>query len=121
MAGRNHGATGNSVLLPPAVEGLAAGRKVAQHRHRRRRLRTAISRTIGLAVVMGAVGGAGYVGYEVWLAEDGWDTDGEQRQVSEEELRGVIDDLEDNPRWNGPGNPTFGVGDAPEAELLTTP
>lgn len=98
----------------PAVVGLDAGRQRAQRRHRRRRAISKIWTVIGVTLVVGIVAGAGYIGYEVWLTEEGWNTDGNERRYTDDELLDLTHDLSNQPAWNGPGNPTFGVGEKVE-------
>lgn len=84
------------------------------HRHqRRKRAKTTIARFVTFAIALAALGGVGYVAYQVWLGEEGWSTDGNPQQYTDEEFENLIDELEREPVWNGPGNPTFGVGEAP--------
>jgi hypothetical protein len=59
--------------------------------------------------VGGVVGAAGYFGYQFFVEEQN------NNSVVTEPTPGrsadeIIDHLEEQPRWNGPGNPTFGVG-----------
>ena len=108
------GATGK--LLPPTVSGLEGSRKRAHRQHRRKRFRSKISSTVTGLFVVAVVGGASYAAYQFWIAEDGWRTDGTQRQYTEDELPGVIEQLEETPRFNGNAPP--GSDDQPDIEII---
>ena len=57
----------------------------------------------------GIVGGAAYYLWQFYTEEQ--DRPTTDHVVIERDTSEIIDDLEDNPRWNGPGAPAFGVGD----------
>lgn len=62
------------------------------------------------AIAGGVVGTAGYLIWQFYSDEqDRITTDG--RVVDQRSTEELIDDFEDNPRFNGPGAPAFGVGD----------
>jgi cell division protein FtsB len=100
-----------------AVHGLEHGRKHAQRMQRRRRRRDRVVTWITMTVVAGVLAGAGWVGYQVY---DNHRTNQQieterrvaefQREQANQTVDDVIDELEQTPAWNGPGNPTFGVG-----------
>lgn len=101
-----------------AVLGLEGGRELARLQQRRRRVADRVkSGIIGLiAIAVIAVGG--WVGYTLY--EEQQRADAEEREQREAELdpngddlREAIDELEESPKWNGPGNANFGVGDEP--------
>lgn len=105
-------------LGSPSVVGLDAGRELARRNQRRRRVMdsaaTAVAALIGVAVLTVAV----YVGYSIYTEQQGNDrVESElrraelERQAGDQDVRTIIEDLEDEPIWNGPGNPSFGVGD----------
>lgn len=101
----------------PAVYGLDAGRARAHKLQRGRRRRTRAMTGVLIVVITAAVGGAGWVGYQAYLEHNADDQLEHDRRVAElareragQSMEGVIDELEETPRWNGPGNPTFGVG-----------
>lgn len=112
-------------LASRAVVGLDAGRRTARRTQRWRRWR---DRAVSLAVaglVLAVVGAAAWYGYEFYQEQQDEDLlENEQNRVvtggdgTGNDLRNAIDELERSPHWNGPGNPAFGVGDAPVA---TTP
>ena len=61
--------------------------------------------------------GAAWFGYQVYVEHARADELEHERGVQErarqradETIGDVIVELEETPRWNGPGNPTFGVG-----------
>lgn len=91
----------------PTVIGLDEGRRRAQRQHRRRRSANRIKHTLMYLVAFGAVGGLAYVGWSVY-AEQADDTpgNGPTRLTPDQ----AIERLENQPKWNGPGNPNFGVG-----------
>lgn len=109
-------------LPSPAVVGLDAGRdhaRVLQRRRRRRdRVRNVLYVLLGLAVLGG-------VGYGAFIAYGDFEDDEEQeRQEIRAELdanrvstgdnvRDALDELEQQPQFNGPGVPALGVGDEP--------
>jgi hypothetical protein len=97
-------------LFAPSVHGLEHGRKHAHRRAARRRVTNTIVSGAMFIVAAGVVGGAGYYLWQFYVDEQGRNAD--QGPVVDQRTTGeIIQDLEDNPRWNGPGNPTFGVGD----------
>lgn len=107
-------------LASQAVYGLAGGRSAARRTHRWRRLRNRVSSFVMMVVLAAAVGGGAWVGYSMYEAHQAnEDLEREQkhaeflREHSGEDVGDVIDDLNVRPKWNGPGNPTFGVGDEP--------
>ena len=101
--------TMTSPLFAPSVHGLEQGRKHAQRRAARRRFKNTIVSGAMFVLVAGVVGGAGYYLWQFYVDEqDRATTNGpvvDQRSTDE-----IIHDLEDNPRFNGPGAPAFGVG-----------
>jgi hypothetical protein len=112
--------------LPTAVYGLEAGHRRAQRSQRRRRRSNGIITFVLAVMAVAAVGAAGWFGYLTYV--DHSDTEEVERnervaeferQRAGEGIADVIEDLEDSPRWNGPGNPTFGVGD--EADPVPQP
>ncbi len=105
-------------LAPPGVIGLEGSRKLAERRHRRKKLKSAFTSSVMIAVLMGVVTGAGYVGYTVYTegrADEQLERERRQAEIQAERAGRTTDDLieqlEDAPRWNGPGAPAFGVGD----------
>ena len=62
-------------------------------------------------VVGGVVSGAGYYLWQFYTDEQDRTLNEEPAVVDQRDTNVIIDDLEDNPRWNGPGTPAFGVGD----------
>ena len=73
-----------------------------------------------LAIVLSAaVGGAGWFAYTAYVEHDDNEQLENDRRVAELEQQrqgrtneDLIEQLEQTPAWNGPGNPTFGVGDS---------
>jgi hypothetical protein len=105
-----------NVHSSPGVIGLDAAREAVRKQHRRRRRGNRIITTLVALVVVAAAAGAGWFGYGFFTEEQTGDRiETEQRQAELDgqggTLRDAIDELEDKPAWNGPGNPTFGVGD----------
>jgi hypothetical protein len=100
-----------SPLHAPSVDGLDPGRKLARKQSARRRRKTAISRAVSFAIAAGAVGGAGYYGWQFYHEEQR--KEAEVQPAPDLTPQEAIDKLETLQPWNGPGNPTFGVGEAP--------
>jgi hypothetical protein len=105
-------------LAPPSVIGLEPGREIARRNQRRRRLRDSATFGVGALVAAVFVMAAAYVGYTIFDEQQSTERiESEQRRAELQEQRSgdnvldAIDDLEDSPKWNGPGNPNFGVGD----------
>jgi hypothetical protein len=94
-----------------AVHGLEGGRERARRRASRRRLQSTLVSGVMFLVVAGVLGGAGYYLWQFYADEQERNTTDGPARVEQRDPNEVIDELEDNPRWNGPGNPTFGVGD----------
>lgn len=105
------------VLPPPApvaatVAGFQQSRQVARRRSARRRLKNSIVSGAMFALAAGAVGATAWVGYQFFL-EDQASSGGDTVTVDQRSTSELIDHLERQPRWNGPGNPAFGVDTAP--------
>ncbi len=105
-------------LAAPSVIGLEAGRTAARRNQRRRRLRDSLTSGLGALIAAAAVAVAAYVGYTIYGEQQANERlESEQRRAeldaerSGDNVRDAIDELEEQPRWNGPGNPNFGVGD----------
>ena len=105
-------------LGAPSVLGLDAGRDVARRRQRRRRALNTVTSGIGALIGIAVLAAAAYVGYAIYDEQQATDrVEAEQRRAELERERtgddviNAIDELEESPKWNGPGNPTFGVGD----------
>lgn len=101
----------------PTVHGLDAGRaharKVQRRRHRANRSLTMLFSFVAVA----AVAGAGWFAYSAYYEHDANEQRETDRRVAELERQregrttdDIIEQLEDQPTWNGPGNPNFGVG-----------
>lgn len=108
MSGK-HAAPTLSPLLPPAVAGLEHGRHAARRRAARHRVKNTIVSGLMFVIFAGVVGGAAWFGYQYFAVERdkiSYDQNPTQQRTTDE----VITILEEQPRWNGPGNPTFGVG-----------
>ncbi len=119
MAGRsNVSAPGAHLSRQAGVYGLEAGRDLARRGQRSRRRRNRVVRSLLTVVVIGFVGGAGWFGYTAYVEHDTNEQVENDRRVAEIEQQRIgrttddlIEQLEQTPAWNGPGNPTFGVGD----------
>lgn len=104
-------------LGPSAVVGLEVGREQARRLQRRKQIKDKIFGTAGAIVALGVVASAAYIGYTIYQETQEADRlESERRQAEldregDPTIRDAIDELEETPRWNGPGNPTFGVGD----------
>ena len=96
---------------PSAVHGLEGGRERARRRSSRRRVKNAMVSGLMFLVVGGVVGGAGYYLWQFYTDEQDRTLNQDPAVVDQRDTNQMIDDLEDNPRWNGPGAPAFGVGD----------
>jgi cytochrome c-type biogenesis protein CcmH/NrfG len=113
-------------LASRAVVGLEGSRKVADKKHRNKRVQQRITSSVVIAILMGVVAAAGYVGYEVYTQERADEQLERDRRLGEIEAEragrttdDLIDQLEDTPRWNGPGAPAFGVGEEPAGIEIT--
>ena len=94
-----------------AVHGLEGGRQRARRRASRRRLKSTLVSAVMFLVVAGVLGGAGYYLWQFYADEQERNTTDRPALIERRDTNEVIGDLEDNPRWNGPGAPAFGVGD----------
>lgn len=99
----------------PVVVGLEAGRSrlrsAGRRRRRRDRIVTGVLASVAAAIVT-VVGWGGYRFYQENQQQNRLET--EQRRAELEQpgdIDEIIVDLVEQPRWNGPGNPTFGVGE----------
>lgn len=105
---------GANPLGAPSVTGLQAGRQLARRQQRRRRLLNSITSGFGVAVALAVAVGAAYIGYSIYdeqQASDRREAELRRSEFVEPDVREVIEDLEVQPKWNGPGAPSFGVGD----------
>lgn len=100
-----------------AVHGLDHGRSAARRSQRRRRRSNRLMTTVLTILLLAAVGGAGWFAYTAYVEHDSNEQVETDRRVAElqQERSGrttgdIINELEQTPAWNGPGNPTFGVG-----------
>ena len=100
-----------------AVHGLDDGRKRAQRRQRRSRRRDRILTAVMAILAVAAVGSASWLGYTAYVEHNTNEQVKTDRRVAEIERQradqttdDIIEKLEQTPAWNGPGNPTFGVG-----------
>ena len=100
-----------------AVHGLDLGREHARRLQRRRRRRDRVVNMTMMAVLAGIAAGGAWFGYSVYTdhrTNEQVETDRRvaefQRQQANQTIDDVIVELEESPAWNGPGNPTFGVG-----------
>lgn len=93
---------------PAAVYGLEHGRKHAARQTKRKNRSNTIKTGVLAVMALGSVGLAAYAGWDFYQSEMQSDSDG----VTFEQLdpKEAIEVLENSPRWNGPGNPAFGVG-----------
>ena len=104
-------------LTPSSVVGLKGGRRAAEKRHRRKRIKDRMASSVMIAVLMGVVAAAAYVGYTIYDEHHTNDEAERQQHYAEyqAELEGrttgeLIGQLEDTPRWNGPIAPGLGDG-----------
>ena len=103
-------------LRQPAVHGLEAGRAHARKAQRRRHRANRAATTLLSIMAIAAVGGVGWFAYSAYVEHDTNEQQETDRRVAEIERQregrttdDIIDQLEAQPAWNGPGNPTFGV------------
>jgi len=93
-----------------AVHGLQGGRELARRQAGRRRIKNAIVSGVMFLIAAGIVGTAGYYLWQFYGDE-------QERNaptgpiVADQTTEEWIEELEEQPRWNGPGAPDFGVGD----------
>lgn len=113
-------------LTSRAVVGLEGSRKVADRRHRNKRAQQRITSSMVIAILMGVLVAAGYVGYAVYADQSDDEQVERDRRVAEIQAQrngqtadDIIVELENTPRWNGPGAPAFGVGDDPATIEIT--
>lgn len=106
-----------NVLGSRSVVGLDASRDIVRQQQRRRRRRDRIVTSLMALLLVAAAAGAGWFGYQFFTEDQTTERiEVEQRraaldrQGSGDKLRDAIDELEESPAWNGPGNPSFGVG-----------
>ena len=122
MAGRSDQITPvGHAYRPAAVHGLDAGRELARRSQRSRRRQNRVLTSVLAIIVAAAAGGAGWFAYAAYGEHDDNEQLETDRRVAEIEQQrigrstdDIIEQLEQTPAWNGPGNPTFGVGDDTE-------
>lgn len=73
--------------------------------------------TVLTIMLLSAAGGAGWFAYTAYVEHDNneqVETDRRVAEIQQERIGrttgDIINELEQTPSWNGPGNPTFGVG-----------
>ena len=105
-------------LAAPSVYGLEAGREVARRNQRRHRMRDSAASAVGALVGIAVLAAVVYVGYAIYdeqQVNDRAESELRRAQIEQERsgdnISDAIDELEEQPIWNGPGNPNFGVGD----------
>jgi len=110
-----------SSRLQPAVHGLDIGRSEARRAQRKQRRRNRLVTTLGAILVAAAACGAGWFAYTAYTVHDTneqLETDRRVAEIEQERIGrttdDIIEELERTPAWNGPGNPTFGVGSGTE-------
>ena len=108
-------------LGSPSVVGLEGGRELARRQQRRRRLQHSATVAAGVVVATAVLVVAAFVGFELYQEQQVNDrAESELRRAeiaqrrSGDNVSDAIDELEEQPIWNGPGNPSFGVGDGDE-------
>ena len=113
-------------LASRAVVGLEDSRKVADKRHRNKRVQQRLTSSVVIAILIGVVAAVGYVGYTVYADQRDDEQVERDRRVDEIQAQrnrqtadDIIVELENTPRWNGPGAPAFGVGDDPATIEIT--
>jgi hypothetical protein len=89
--------------------------------HRRKRRRDRVRNALWAIVAVALLGGVAWVGYQFYA--DFEDDEQRERERIRSELdadvgtgdvlRDAIDELETEPKFNGPGVPGLGVGEAP--------
>lgn len=117
-AGRSHQTSAHSnAHRQPAVHGLDAGRSHARKAQRRRQRSNRVVTSFLTIIVIAAAAGGGWFAYSAYVEHDTNEQLETDRRVAEieQERQGrttqdIIEQLEDQPSWNGPGNPNFGVG-----------
>jgi len=117
-AGRSHQTSAhNNAHRQPAVHGLDAGRSHARKAQRRRQRSNRVVTSFLTIIVIAAAAGGGWLAYSAYVEHDTNEQLETDRRVAEIErdrqgrtAEDVIVLLEDQPAWNGPGNPNFGVG-----------
>jgi hypothetical protein len=93
-----------------AVVGLDAGRSRARQRAARHRAKDRIVTTVMFVLAGAIVATAAYYGYQFYMEEQQqpvFDTGPQPGRQADE----IVEDLMEQPRWNGPGSPAFGVGE----------
>lgn len=96
---------------PVSVPGLEHGRAHARRQARRRRAANRVASILVFAVIAGGLGTAGYYLWQFYADEQREATDDTPAPDTDPSTVELIEQLEDTPRWNGPGAPAFGVGD----------
>jgi hypothetical protein len=92
------------------VYGLDGGRQRAKRRSARRRVKNTLMSSVMFLVLTAAVGAAGYYGLQYFRDEQAKETPSGSTLFTGTTDE-IIGHLEAQPHWNGPGNPTFGVGE----------
>ncbi len=118
MAGRSTRSTPSAnTRLQPSVHGLEIGRSHARRAQRKHRRRNRIVTSVLTIMFVAAIGSAGWLAYTSYVEHDTNQQLETDRRVAEIErdrigrtTDDIINELEQTPAWNGPGNPTFGVG-----------
>ena len=103
-----------------AVYGLDLGRAQARRSNRMRQLRSRLLTLTMILVLLAGAAGAAWVGYQAYLdhsrkaeQEHQQGVEAWERKHAEQSIDDVIDDIEEDPVFNGPGAPRLGL--APDA------
>lgn len=98
--------------MPPSVVGLEGGRiRAVKHQRRKRRNDRATSSVL-VAILIGAVSGAGYVGYTMYTEHQAHEAAELERRFAEiqasqqgRSTNDIIDDVGSRAKWNGNAPP----------------
>ncbi len=99
-----------------AVYGLDAGRAQARRSNRARQFRSRLLTLTMTAILLAGVAGAAWVGYQAYVdhsrkaeQEHQQGVQEWERKHAEQSMDDVIDDIEEDPVFNGPGAPRLGL------------
>ena len=102
-----------------AVYGLDLGRAQARRSNRMRQLRSRVLMLTMTLVLLAGLAGAAWVGYQTYLdhsrkaeQEHQQGVEEWERKHAEQSIDDVIDDIEEDPVFNGPGAPKLGLAPA---------
>ena len=111
-------------LVPPSVSGLDESRKLAAKRKRKNRWKSRVTSSVFIAIAMGVVSAAGFVGYTAYTEQQQVDTAERHRRAAEIQAENDRLDTDDiiaeveRGRWRGQAPLGYSDDDEFDIEII---